>query len=254
MAQVRPYYAERGLSAVFYDLVTATDTRLAGDIDLYVSLAPPGKEVLELGCGTGRIAVELARRGYLVTGVDLAPTMLAQAEARLSALPPEVAARVQLRRGDMTALDLKRQFALVLCTFFTLAHVPTGAAWKNSFRTMARHLADGGLVAVHLPAAEAMRGPAPPKDLVVLDEPLAGGGRLHLHVLERRFREAIGRFDQVVEYVELDARGAVVRRSADRLTYYVADPEPFARAAGLVPDRAPIDHGGVGRIHLFRHG
>jgi SAM-dependent methyltransferase len=160
---------------------------------------------------------------------------------------------VELRRGDMTALDLKRTFDLVACTFFTLAHVPAGAAWKNTFATAARHLQPGGLAAFHLPLMEIMRlsGPANP-ELPVMDQPLAGGRRLQLYVRERGFREALGRLDQVVEYIELDARGAILRRSPERLTYYLTDPEPLAATAGLVRHRDPIPLGGVGEIHVFR--
>ncbi|WP_374471773.1 class I SAM-dependent methyltransferase [Phenylobacterium sp.] len=252
MAQARPYYADRSLSAAFYEVVTAADARLQGDLDIYADLAPAGGSVLELGAGSGRVAFALAERGLRVTGVEIAPSMLAQAQARLAGLPPEVAGRVELRRGDMTALDLKRTFDLVLCPYFTLAHVPAGTAWRNTFATAARHLASGGLAAFHLPLAEIMRLPAPPRDAVVLDQALPGGGRLQLHVLERTFRDGIGRLDQVVEYVERDASGAVVRRSPERLTYYVADPEPAAAAAGLLKDRDPVPLGGVGEIWVFR--
>jgi SAM-dependent methyltransferase len=255
MAQARPYYADKGLSAAFYDVVTAVDARLVGDVEIYAGLASPGGSVLELGAGTGRVAFALAERGFTVTGIELAPSMLARGAAKRAALPAEVADRAELRRGDMTALDLKRAFDLVACTFFTLAHVPAGAAWKNTFATAARHLQPGGLAAFHLPLMEVMRlpGPANP-ELPVMDQPLAGGGRLRLYVRERAFREALGRLDQVVEYVELDARGAVLRRSSERLTYYLTDPEPLAATAGLVRDRDPIPLGGVGEIWVFRKG
>ncbi len=253
MAPARPYYADKGLSAAFYDLITAADTRLAGDVEIYAGLAPAGGSVLELGAGTGRVAFALAERGLTVAGIELAPAMLAQGQARRAALPAEVAARVELRRGDMTALDLKRTFDLVACPFFTLAHVPAGAAWRNTFATAARHLAPGGLAAFHLPLMEIMRLPGPANPgLPVMDQPLPGGGRLRLYVRERSFREAVGRLDQVVEYVELDAAGAVVRRSPERLTYYLTDPEPLAATAGLVRDRDPIPLGGVGEIWVFR--
>ena len=64
--------------------------------------------MLELGPGTGRLTFALAERGLRVTGVEIAPAMLAQAAAKRAELEPEVAARVELRRGDMTSLDLKR--------------------------------------------------------------------------------------------------------------------------------------------------
>jgi SAM-dependent methyltransferase len=247
----KPYYAEGGLSAAFYDLITAADASLRGDTDVYARLPPPGGEVLELGAGTGRVAADLAGRGLSVTGVEIAPGMLAQAQARLQRLPPEVAARIELRRGDMTSLNLRRTFDLVICPFFTLAHVPAGAAWRNTFATAARHLRAGGRAAFHLPKLEVMRLPGPGPDLPVMDQPLHDGRRLRLYVRERRFREELGRLEQVIEYVVVESSGAVAARSPERLTYWMADPLPFAAAAGLAPDRPPVELGGVGHIWTF---
>ena len=57
---------------------------------------------------------------------------------------------------------------------------------------------------------------------------------------------------QVVDYVERDAGGRILRRGPERLTYYVADPEPFAAAAGLNLERPPQRLGGVGDVWVFR--
>ncbi|HSV01630.1 MAG TPA: class I SAM-dependent methyltransferase [Phenylobacterium sp.] len=249
----KPYYAPGSLSAAFYDVVTAADARLAGDIEIYAGLAAPGARVLELGTGSGRVAAALAGRGFAVTGIDTARAMLAQAKARVAALPGEVAGRIELRLGDMTALDLKRTFDLVICPYFGLAHLPAGAAWRNAFATAARHLPAGGRAAFHLPLLEAMRGggPADPA-AIVLDQPIGSGGRLRLYVRERRFRDDLGRLDQVIDYVEHDAKGSVARRASERLTYYLTDPVPAAAAAGLVAERPPIALGGIGEIRVFR--
>ena len=253
MAPTRPYYAERGLSAAFYDTVTAADARLVGELDIYAGLAPAGGTILELGSGTGRLAFALAERGFTVTGVEIAPAMLAQALAKQADLEPELAHRVVFKRGDMTSLDLKRTFDAVICPYFTLAHVPRGMAWKNTFATAARHLKSGGLAAFHLPLPEIMRLPGPENpDLPVLDQPTPSGGRLRLFVRERTFREDVGRLDQTIEYVEFDGRGEVLRASLERLTYYHTDPDPLAGPENLAPDRDPIPLGGVGAIHVFR--
>ncbi|HET6970726.1 MAG TPA: class I SAM-dependent methyltransferase, partial [Phenylobacterium sp.] len=61
--KTRAYYGEGSLSAAFYDVVTAADGRLRGDDALYAALAPAGGQVLELGCGTGRLTADLAARG-----------------------------------------------------------------------------------------------------------------------------------------------------------------------------------------------
>lgn len=253
MVKIRPYYAPGALSVAFYDVITDADTRLRGDADIYAGLAPAGGSVLELGAGSGRLTADLAGRGLTVEGVDIAPAMLARAETRIAGLPADIQARIGLRRGDMTALDLKRTFDLVMCPFFTLAHVPAGAAWKNTFATAARHLTPGGLAAFHLPRLEIMRlpGPADPTR-PVMDQPLPDGRRLLLFMRERTFKPGINRLDQVIEYALADAGGRIVERSPERLTYYVTDPTPLAAAAGLDLDRPPIDVGGVGDIWVFR--
>ncbi len=177
MAKTRSYYADGALSARYYDIVTAADPRLGGDDRVYAGLAPAGGSILELGAGTGRLTVWLAQEGFEVTGVDIAPAMLTQAKARVATLDPRVAARITLRLGDLTAVDLKRTFDAAICPYHTLAHLPAGAAWTNAFATAARHLTVGGAFALHLPSLSVMRGlgPADP-GAMVLDRPLPDGG------------------------------------------------------------------------------
>jgi len=253
MAPTRPYYAERSLSAAFYDTVTPADKGLAGDLEVYASLPPPGGSILELGAGAGRLSLGLAERGFHVTGVDIAPAMLAQAKVRRAESGPAVARRVEFIRGDMGSLALERTFDAVICPEFALARAPRGMAWRNTFATAARHLRPGGLAAFHLPLIEAMRRPTPETpDLPVLNQPTASGGRLKLYVLDRQFQEDVGRLDELIRYEELDGRGEVLRSSDERLTHYHADPEPLAAAEGLMPDRDPIEIGGVGEIRVYR--
>jgi SAM-dependent methyltransferase len=251
MARVVPYYAPGSLSARYYDAVTAADPSLAGDEAIYTALVPPGGSVIELGCGTGRLTAALARLGLNVTGVDISPAMLAQARSLAEQLPEDARSRVELVQGDMTALDLKRIVDVVICPFFTLAHAPAGQAWRNTFATAARHLAPGGLAAFHLPRPDIMRRPGPDPARPVL-ELAVPEGRLRLFVRERRFREGVNRLDQVVVYAVADPAGRIVQSSAERLTYYWSEPEPPAAAAGLAPDRPPVDLGGVGDIWVFR--
>lgn len=252
MAEPRPYYADKGLSAVFYDLMTALDPTLIGDIDVYADLLAPESSVLELGAGTGRVALALAERGHRVVGLDLAPSMLAQAEAKLKRAEPEVAQRVRFVRGDMTALSLPGPFDAVVCPFFGLAHLPAGAAWKNVFAGVAKRLPPGGLAAFHLPLAERMAEAPPPSDRPVLNVPVGGGRHLQVFVASRSFRPGPNRFDQVIDYVVVAPDGGEEHRSRERLTYYAADPLPFAEAAGLNLEGAPCPLGGAGEIFVFR--
>jgi SAM-dependent methyltransferase len=252
--ELRPYYAKRGLSARYYDLITRHDASLEGDIALYACLAPPGGEFLELGAGTGRVAFALAELGFAVHGIDIAPAMLALAEEKRARLAPDLAGRVTFQLGDMAALDLGRTFDAVVCPFFGLAHLPGGAAWRATFRVMARHLKPGGLCATHLPLAELMAAPAPDD----LSRPLArlatdaAGGALEIYLRERRYNLAVRRMDQILDYVVTGPTGSVENRSFERQTFYAADPIPFAAAAGLTPDRPPQRLGRVGDVHVFR--
>lgn len=72
---------------------------------------PPGGSVLDVGCGTGRHAVELARRGYAVTGLDLSSEMLAR--AALAAKAANV--QVEWIRADATRFTLPARFDAAVC-------------------------------------------------------------------------------------------------------------------------------------------
>ena len=66
-----------------FEELAASGANVHGEVDLLITLISPGARVLDAGCGTGRVAIELAHRGYDVVGVDLDPSMLEQ--ARLAA-------------------------------------------------------------------------------------------------------------------------------------------------------------------------
>ena len=120
--------------ARYYDL---SHDDLIDDIPFLLSqAAETGGPVLEVGCGSGRLLVPLARAGHDVIGIDASPEMLARAEVRLSAQPTEVRERVRFIRADVKALDLSPQngFGLVLFgnnTFMHLDEAGAGASLKR---------------------------------------------------------------------------------------------------------------------------
>jgi len=239
--KVQPYYS--GASAAFYDQMTAADDALAGDIDLYASLAPAGGSLLELGSGTGRIAQALASRGFSVVGIELSTPMLKQAEDKRSAASSDVAERIRYVRGDMTNLSVGHIFDAVICPYYGLAHMPPGPAWKATLKGATRHLRPGGHAAFHMPIAEQMSRPAPDPTLPVRQ--LDG---VTLFVAGQALDPRTGRYNIDVDYVEAD------RRSRERLTLYRGDVEPFAVAAGLIRDRPAVALGQTGHVHIFRKG
>lgn len=246
----RPYYADKGASTAFYDVVTEADQALLGDLEIYANLTPPKGSVLEIGAGTGRISIGLAHHGFDVVGLDIAPAMLTQAQAKRAQLDPIVADRLRLVRGDMTSFSLGQRFDAIFATFYTLAHVPPGAAWRNTFNCVSKHLKPGGVAAFHLPVAAKMSAEAPSPNVPVFRRDLEDGRVLTLYVASQTMRADIGRMDLCVDYVL--SRGGSEQRHRERLTLYDGDPGPFAEQAGLVAERAPIPLGGVGLIHVFR--
>src|SRR5262249_10365378 len=100
---------------------------------------------LELGCGTGRVTIPLAQAGVAVTGVEVAPAMLAAAKRKVAALPEEVRARVELVRGDMRSFSLPKKFALAIAPYRAFMHLLTVEDQRAALEAVRTHLQDGGL-------------------------------------------------------------------------------------------------------------
>ncbi len=69
-----------------------------------------GAQILDVGCGTGRHAIEMAKRGYRVTGIDLSESMLKRAKEKAA----EAGVSVDFRQGDARNLDFNNEFDLVI--------------------------------------------------------------------------------------------------------------------------------------------
>jgi SAM-dependent methyltransferase len=91
--------------------------------------------VLDAGCGTGRVAIELARRGLAVAGVDLDPKLLDRARAK--------APELQWVHGDLTRVELDRRFDVIVMAGNVMIFVEPGTE-ATVVANLARHLAPGG--------------------------------------------------------------------------------------------------------------
>jgi len=107
------------------------------DVPFYVEEARrSGGPVLELGVGTGRIAVPIAADGIEVVGVDLSAGMLEVARERAALAGVEV----DLRQGDMRDPPVEGAFPLVLCPFRGLLHLETEDDRRLALRAVASRL------------------------------------------------------------------------------------------------------------------
>jgi SAM-dependent methyltransferase len=119
--------------------------RRTEDVAYYVALAERhGGPVLEYGCGSGRIAIPMARAGVDVLGVDHSAPMLRDLEARLARETKEVRARVKSLEGDMRTARVRRKFPLILCTFNTFLHLYDRDDVERFLARVKAHLAPRG--------------------------------------------------------------------------------------------------------------
>jgi SAM-dependent methyltransferase len=102
--------------------------------------------VLELGCGTGRVAVPLAMAGFACVGLDTSDRMLRIARRNSRQLAPEVAARLRYTKRDATAFRFARPFGAILSTFSLHALLLEPPARAACLARCREHLAPDGVL------------------------------------------------------------------------------------------------------------
>jgi len=116
-----------------YERRAAAGENVHGEADFVMRLAP--RTVLDAGCGTGRIARELARRGVEIAGVDLDEDMLSTARRK--------APELEWHHRDLAAIDLGRVFDIVLLAGNVMIFLTPGTE-SAVVANLVRHLAPGG--------------------------------------------------------------------------------------------------------------
>jgi SAM-dependent methyltransferase len=134
------------------------------DLPLWRELAlGAGGPVLEIGCGTGRVANDLGKHGHHVLGVDVEPVFVAALRDRARSRRVEVNAEV----GDVRSLNVSGEFALIIVPMQTLQLLADSDERQAALACMRAHLAPRGLIALAIidgdPSADsADEDPAPP--------------------------------------------------------------------------------------------
>ena len=136
----REFYAET------YDSVVA-DWR--GEIDFYHGFAAEanskGQAVLEIACGTGRVAIHLAQAGIEVVGLDFSPAMLSVAREKSIGM-----GNIRWVQADMRTFALGESFGLAIIPGHSFQNILTVEDQVACLRSIKRHLVPGGMLIVHL--------------------------------------------------------------------------------------------------------
>jgi SAM-dependent methyltransferase len=156
-----------------------------------------GDPVLELGCGTGRIAMALAEAGKRITGLDLSERMLEQAVKKRAGLNREARERVHLVQGDMTGFDLGETFRLVIIPFRPFQHLLEVQQQMDCLDCVRKHLAPGGrlILDVFQTDAERMHDPVHMREMLVTEYKSADGRQVRVSERVAAFHRAEQRND-----------------------------------------------------------
>jgi SAM-dependent methyltransferase len=196
-----------------YDIIYE-DKDYPGECDLLETIfreSPrPVTRVLDLGCGTGGHALELARRGYSVTGVDRSPAMLDLARTKAN----DTAAEVCLELGDLRDLHLEQRFDAVIAMFAVVGYQVQDEDLRGAVASVRRHLEPGGLMIFDCWYGPAVLAQGPSHRSKTIGDPADAA--------ERLVRTADGRLDEgrnvcVVDlHLERVREGRVVSRTAEQ--------------------------------------
>lgn len=227
-------------SVIWHDLECGAYSE---DLPLWLALATRiGGPILDVGAGTGRVTLELARAGHTVTALDRDAELLHALEQRARDLP------VTTVLADARAFSLTDRFALCVVPMQTV-QLLGGAAERRRFLRCARAvLDDGGRLAVAIadqlePFEAPPGGPTPLPDVgeiegtVYSSRPLAVRERADGYVLERR-RETVtpaGHFTAAPDLIHLDRLDPEeLEREGRALGFAVADRATIATTADYV--------------------
>ena len=120
-----------------------------GEIDFYRAMAMGVKErggsVLEVGCGTGRVTLQLAKEGLSIVGMDISPAMLSLARQKSQGLP-----NVRWVEGDMLTFDLGECFDLIIIPGHSFQFMLTPEDQLSCLNCICQHLAPYGKLVLHI--------------------------------------------------------------------------------------------------------
>jgi SAM-dependent methyltransferase len=136
-------------TADLYDLDQRDN--LVVDIPFYIEYAKKQKGIiLELGCGTGRVSIELAKAGFYVTGLDLSEKMLEMYKNKLIELPNNIKNKIDIVKGNMANFALGKKYSLIIAPFRAFQALTEETDIKNCLNLIIKHLDANGIFIINV--------------------------------------------------------------------------------------------------------
>ncbi len=201
---------------LYAELYDAAVPDWPGEIDFYrdqvVALGGANLDVLEVACGTGRVALHLAPHAGSLTGLDLSPELLTVARQKGRSVR-----NVEWAQGDMRTCAFGRVFGLALIPGHSFQFMLTPEDQLACLETIGRHLSNDGILVVHIDhqdmgwLAGLLRNKDTPEETVrELPHPITGGRFRTRHTWA--FEPATQTATVTRRWEALDAGGAIIAR------------------------------------------
>lgn len=135
-------------TAIFYD--GGNSRSHSEDIGFFKKMVKAGMKILEIGCGTGRVAIELAQMGVHVTGIDLSESMLSVFREKLEEQKEEIVNNIRIEKADMTDFSLGDTYDLVIFPFRVFQSLTTEEQRAKCLSAVKKHLKLEGKVVIDM--------------------------------------------------------------------------------------------------------
>jgi len=201
------------------------------DISFFVDLASQAQApILEIGAGTGRITIPVAKLGKPVIALDISEAMLSRARGKWNAKGNS--SDVSFVLGDFRSLSLHQTFGLILAAGRTFEHASSDADRQEAFTRCSGHLQPSGILAIYVWGPPVDVDPKPPEKSRMID-PTDEHGRLRFSWREERDFGKESR-KHYFRLEEIDGQGRTWEHDPIELRWYTQDVlDALGQAAGL---------------------
>lgn len=121
------------------------------DINFYFEYAKKTNgDILELGCGTGRVTIPFAKENFNIWGLDLSEPMLEVIKSKIENLPDKFKNNIHITHQNMASFKLDNKFGMIFIPFRTFQSLTSSEEQKSCLKAVYEHLNDDGIFIVNV--------------------------------------------------------------------------------------------------------